>query len=132
MSRGLSWRQRSILESIAGRHGEIVAWKDVDYGPTSAEMRGDYLERRSQWNNEQSVRRALRSLARRGLVETGRYVFLEFADTPHGSLSPRICWTAINPDDHVPGQTRIMTGVRLTSEGEAVAAVPQASLGGRA
>ena len=142
MSKGLSWRQHSMLRSIArrleaerkqhermnaalGKHGRRskdwrarpVAWKAVDYGPTSEE---DFDTPRVQWNVEQATRRALRSLERRGLVELGRYCFRPFVEG--GAFSPQIVWSYVDPDDHVPGDSRVMTGVLLTEAGWAAAA----------
>ena len=77
MSKGISWMQRSILESVAASD-DVVAWRDAPY---RARLEGrdedGYFSRRVVWNHEQSLRRALRSLAKRGLVECGRYVFTE-------------------------------------------------------
>jgi len=123
MSRGLSWRQRSILDGLLKSKKTIVAWKDVNYGPTSAEMDGDYFGARAQWNLEQSVRRALRSLEMRGLVKLDRYCFHEFAEM--GTFGTYTVLEATHPDNHVPGQTRIMTGVTLTEAGREVALNPK-------
>ena len=121
MSRGISWRQRRMLVSILRGSTDarpVVAWRDIDSGP-GYEFDPDFDSRRVQWNIEQATRRALRSLEKRGLVELGRYVFeylppAGFHSTDHG-------WFTIDPDDHVPGQTRIMTGVMLTDAGRAAA-----------
>jgi hypothetical protein len=117
VSRGLSWRQRSILKSL--KANQVTAWKDVDYGPTTAEGRDDFFGAREQWNLEQSIRRALKSLDRRGLVKLGRYVF---EDEPVPGLPGfiRIVRHAVDPERHVPGQTRIMIGATLTEAGEAM------------
>jgi hypothetical protein len=117
MSKGISWRQRTILRKLTPDN--ITAWKDVDYGPTRLEGDADYSTARNQWNLEQSTRRALRSLERRGLVKLDRYVFSEIAE---GGMFPYISRDAIDPDDHVPGQSRIMTGVRLTEAGKKLVA----------
>jgi hypothetical protein len=122
MSKGLSWRQRYMLTDIArnvklageGRRNEPVAWRAIDYGPTSHE---DYDTARVQWNIEQATRRSLRSLERRGLVELGRCCFLPVADMIGRQLSPQIYWSHVHPDDYVPGEMRTMTGVVLTKAG---------------
>ena len=62
---------------------------------------------------EQTARRALRSFERRGLVELGRYVF--FPEPVMGHLSAHIVWRVFDPDSHLPGETRSMTGVRVTA-----------------
>jgi hypothetical protein len=123
MSRGLSWRQRSILEGLLNSKKPIVAWRDVNYGPTTAETRDDFDLSREQWNWEQSVRRALRSLEARGLVKLDRYCFYAFADV--GAFGPYTDLTITHPDNHVPGQTRIMTGVTLTEAGREAALNPK-------
>ena len=114
MTQGISWRQRSMLHSLANNREEIVAWRDIDNGP-GGEDDPDYFSARVSWNREQTMRRALRSLERRGLVELGRYVFAPEPINWTGSTS--IIWTVRHPDDHVPGDTRIMTGVKLTALG---------------
>jgi hypothetical protein len=126
MSKGLSWRQHSILKSIArllerdnkGDRSIPIPWRIVDYGPTNED---DYFSPRVQWNLEQSIRRSLRSLEHRGLVELGRYCFRPFAEMSEGLLGSlhqaEIVWTHIHPDEHVPGEGRIMTGVILTDAG---------------
>jgi hypothetical protein len=105
-----------MLRSLAKNREEIVAWRDIDDGPRDE---SDYLNARAAWNREQTMRRALRSLERRGLVELGRYVF--FPEPVERHLSISIVWTVIDPDDHVPGESRIMTGVRLTALGREAA-----------
>ena len=123
MSRGISWRQRTMLESIAfnstfsrsawGRKPakkpveEPVPWREIDYGPGGE---ANYFTARGAWNREQTVRRALRSLERRGLVTLDRYVFSFHGDD----------WGCLEPDRHIPGDTRIMTGALLTEAGWAV------------
>ena len=118
MSKGLSWRQHYVLASIARRErsekGKPVAWRDIDYGPTSPDS--------DLWNTEQSLRRSLRSMERRGLVELNRYCFWPVADMPVGHMSPNIFWVYQDPDDYVPGEMRMMTGVVLTEAGRAVIA----------
>jgi hypothetical protein len=108
-----------LLQSIArrtGRKQDPVAWRDLNYGPTGSEESVDYHSVRNQWNIEQATRRALRSLERRGLVTLGRYVFAcEPSSGFFGNVS--LIWTYRAPDDHVPGDTRIMTGALLTEAG---------------
>jgi hypothetical protein len=122
MSRGLSWRQHSMLESILRRSGERqepVALRDIDYGPTALEGDPDYSSARNQWNIEQAMRRALRSLERRGLVTLARYVF--FPEPVSGFLgSVNMRWAYTAPDNHVPGDSRIMLGALLTDAGRAL------------
>jgi hypothetical protein len=122
MSKGISWRQRSILKSILRAKDGVIAWKDVDYGPTDSEGEADYQSARVQWNLEQSVRRALRSLERRGLVKLNRYCF---SDDIAGGPFPHITHSAIHPANHVPGETRIWTGVVLTEAGREIAGEPK-------
>jgi hypothetical protein len=129
MSRGLSWRQRSMLKQLLeleqknkGTYdeGRPVAWSALDYGPFH-EGDEDYSSARVQWNLEQAQRRALRSMAERGLVDLATYSFRLDADTVGPFRQPRIIYTAQHPDDHVPGQSRYMTGVLLTDQGRALA-----------
>lgn len=129
MSKGLSWRQRTMLQSIAAHNerwnrgdNRPVAWRNIDYGPSS---RDDVLfsdvpgERaRGEWNEEQGIRRALRSLERRGLVELGRYCF-EPCPEQLSSFSCDIIWCYVHPDLYVPGHMRAMTGAVLTEAGRA-------------
>jgi hypothetical protein len=125
MSKGLSWRQRWMIDSIAreatrwgkNERNKPVAWRAIDYGPTDEEV---YFTARGQWNIEQALRRSLRSLERRGLVELGRYCFRPDADMYRGG-SPEIFWSYVHPDDYVPGEMRTMTGVTLTDAGWALA-----------
>jgi len=81
---------------------------DDDYGNDSASTR------RQDWNNEQSLRRALKSLKHRGLIGVDQYVFMVL---PVGFDIAHIC---VNPKDHFPGETRIMTGAYLTDAGRAI------------
>jgi hypothetical protein len=104
-----------------------VAWRAIDYGPTSSERDPDYSSSaRVQWNIEQATRRALRSLERRGLVELGRYCFTPYAEMGGGGMFPQIFWRYTDPDDYVPGETRTMTGVLLTKAGWALVAEEEA------
>jgi hypothetical protein len=113
MSRGISWRQRALLDHLLRRElkleytGEPVAWRDLDY---DSRDETDYFTPRVQWNIEQATRRALRSLARRGLVELDTYSFAP-------DDQPGIRWWCQDPKDHVPGESRHMTGVLLTEAG---------------
>ena len=131
MSKGLSWRQREMLVSIAeqvnragNNHRRPVAWRAIYYGPHVMERLRDsdrpaHMEwiitqehtARVKWNTEQAKRCSLRSLEKRGLVELGRYSFRPNAN------SSQIFWDYTHPKDHVPGETRIMTGVVLTLAG---------------
>jgi hypothetical protein len=130
VSRGLSWRQRLMLVSIAREaerwsrkdRDKPVAWRAVDYGPTSAEDEPDYsTSARIQWNLEQATRRSLRSLERRGLVKLGRYCFWPHAESG-GMGQASIFWSYVHPEKYVPGEMRIMTGVVLTAGGRDVVA----------
>jgi hypothetical protein len=127
MSRGISWRQRNLLRSLLrlekvrtprGWEPFPVAWCELDYGPTEHMGDNDYFGPRVQWNIEQATRRALRSLEARGLVELGQYSFRPYAG--QSGLSPQIEWHYRDPDEHVPGQSRFMTGVVLTEAGRSV------------
>jgi len=119
MSKGISWRQRSMLESMLrlekvctpswSKEPWPVAWRELDYGPTDETV---FFTPRGQWNIEQATRRALRSLERRGLIKLGRYSFMADADE----------YGANDPDEHTPGRDRWMTGVLLTPEGRKAAA----------
>jgi hypothetical protein len=134
MSRGLSYRQRWLLASIAREatrlskknRNEPVAWRAIDYGPTSTESDDNYDTARVQWNIEQATRRSLRSLKRRGLVELGRCCFSPVADMSRGGEVPQIFWNYVRRRRRVPGETRIMTGVRLTEAGWALVAEEEA------
>jgi hypothetical protein len=140
MGKGISWRQQVMLNSILeqerrfsreGEGPEPIAWRDIDDGPRFDDID---IDARVAWNREQTLRRSLRSLERRGLVALGRYVFFpEPIITAFGNTS--IVWTATYPDNHVPGDTRIMTGARLTDAGRAHArkgAYPKEASGRRA
>ena len=118
MSRGISWQQRNMLRSLAKNKEVVVAWRDVDDYNTPADL-DDYFSARATWNWEQTRRRALRSLEVRGLVELGRYVFSP--EPVMGGISAHIVWTVVDPDHHRPGESRIMTGVRLTVLGREAA-----------
>ena len=131
VGKGLSWRQRHMLGSIAREatrwskdRNEPVAWRAIDYGPTS-EGDDDYETARVRWNIEQATRRSLRSLERRGLVKLGRYGFQPLADIG-GMGVPQILWSCVRLRHRVPGATRIMTGVRLTDAGWALVAEEEA------
>jgi hypothetical protein len=104
-----------------------VSWKDIDYGPTTHERPGDtvFFTARGQWNIEQALRRALRSLEQRGLVTLDRYVFR--AEPVQGLLSPQIKWFCVDSDHHVPGDSRYMTGVLLTEAGRHIATLDEAA-----
>jgi hypothetical protein len=79
---------------------------------------------------EQTLRRALRSLERRGLVTLGRYVFRPSADSRDWT-GPSIVWRYRDPDDHVPGDSRMMTGALLTEAGWAVVRQEEARIAAR-
>jgi hypothetical protein len=96
-----------------------VAWRDLDYGPTSSEEDDDYYDPRCQWNIEQVTRRALRSLERRGLVDLGQY---SFPPKQVGGIRRG----ANGPANHLPGQDRFMTGVLLTGTGRRAAELAEA------
>jgi hypothetical protein len=138
MSKGISWRQRLMLHKLLNLETrfapksdpkpEPVAWRDIDYGPTSAESEGDFFSARNQWNIEQVQRRALRSLERRGLVVLGRYVF-QPEPVIGGFGWANIAWTYVRcQEHHVPGQSRFMTGVLLTEAGRQIALAEEAKL----
>jgi hypothetical protein len=121
MGRGLSGKQYEILWQIAKSEGrtyrQICAWRDI--GVSYGDIDDDYFDdpataRRQDWNSEQSLRRALKSLQRRGLIGIARYVFMVM---PDGYDLVHVC---TNPENHVPGQTRIMTGAYLTDAGRAM------------
>jgi hypothetical protein len=118
MSKGLSRQQCQILWHIA-RHeehrGKVRAWRDIHvYYGNRADDDDPAIIRRQGWNNEQSLRRALKSLKRRGLIGVDQYVFMVL---PVGFDIAHIC---VNPKDHFPGETRIMTGAYLTDAGRAI------------
>jgi hypothetical protein len=93
------------------------AWRDIDVAY------GDYdaSDPRALWNHEQATRRALRSLAKRGLVQLGRYHFRLEADRYVGDVYFPGNWEVIEPARYIPGKDRIMTGVRLTDAGWEIA-----------
>jgi hypothetical protein len=119
MSRGISWRQRSLLHSAwrkeqkrsKYRKDDPIAWRELDYGPTSGKH--DYFSPQGQWNIEQATRRALRNLEQRGFVELATYSF--FGDGHEGWY----CHYDLN--DHIRGRDRYMTGVSLTDKGREIA-----------
>lgn len=118
MSKGLSWRQRGMLESLAKQtnreQDHPVAWRRIDYGPTDHDLDPDFDSSvRLRWNIEQATRRALRSLERRGLVELVRYCF-ELCPEDAGVFGTSYVWSYVHPDCHIPGEGRIMTGATLT------------------
>jgi hypothetical protein len=136
MSKGLSWRQRHMLISIADRASKDreqykrsrvrpVAWRAIDYGPTSSEDDDFPSSARIHWNIEQATRRSLRSLERRGLVELGRCCFQPYAEIG-GMGYPQIVWSYVRRRHRVPGETRTMTGVLLTNAGWALVAEEEA------
>ena len=76
---------------------------------------------RVQWNREQALRRSLRNLEMRGLVELGPFVFYPWAERRE-IIRRYIEWWYRDPDNHTPGQLRMMTGALLTDAGRRVAA----------
>ena len=126
MSKGISWHQLSMLKQLLQFEkddgGQLpVAWRALDYGPPQS----DHTAPKGRWNIEQATRRALRNLEKRGLVDLGRYVFFPEAE-PRRSDKDRtidaiIQWVPVQPNRHVPGQSRKMTGVLLTDEGRRLA-----------
>jgi hypothetical protein len=126
MSRGISLRQRIMLRQLLQREEadkvvEPVAWLELDYG--SSKRLTDWQNKRQVWNIEQAARRSLRNLEQRGLVKLRRCVFMPYADVKRGfaGLQPYLIWAYTHPNQHIPGQTRIMTGVLLTDRGRRVA-----------
>jgi hypothetical protein len=95
-----------------------VAWRNLDYGPVLA-LEQDPGNPAAEWNVEQAQRRSLRNLEQRGLVRLGQYSFAP--EVVAETLSPHLEWTYHDPDRHVPGESRYMTGVELTDEGRRVA-----------
>ena len=121
MSKGISQRQRVILRSLLHRRtlvpNGIVAWKDIDDYPTEAEIEAEAnTDRVDHPTHEQSLRRALRSLQRRGLVTLARYSFEEEPRSGAFGLA-YIYRIAHDPMWHVTGKMRLMTGVTLTEAG---------------
>jgi hypothetical protein len=134
MSKGLSWRQRLMLASIAKQtmreEGPVklvdgrfvrqsfprpVAWRSIDYGAPGKNTDADWhasFTARGAWNREQAMRRALRSLERRGLVKLGSYAF-----RPEAADNVEIEFVYCHPDRYIPGETRWMTGATLTEAG---------------
>jgi hypothetical protein len=119
-----------------------VAWCELDYGPTSHEIEDSSWSRQTsnkpnpkvtnEWNIEQAMRRALRNLEQRGLVELGRYAFMPYAEIqrhvtsngePRPFASPTTIWVYQHPDEHIPGRSRYMTGVLLTEKGRQIASI---------
>jgi hypothetical protein len=118
-----------------------VAWKELDYRPSKSELPEVVDRQKGQWNIEQATRRALRNLEKRGLVELGPYAFMQEADIKIVNISPELLespelreilvapqmqtavleWYCIDIDNHIPGQSRIMTGVLLTDKGRRLA-----------
>jgi hypothetical protein len=116
-----------MLQSIAfnatlwGEHDrdKPVAWRAVSYEAAAAFKLEDFVTPPAQreWNIEQSQRRALKSLERRGLITLGSYYFSPYAEETGFMHQARIYWSYTRPKDHVPGQSRIMTGIILTEAG---------------
>ena len=132
MSKGLSWQQRDLLRTLIQREneqsadqhnvGDPIAWRELDYEAAGHHHEDSFYNPSVKWNIEQSTRRALRSLEKRGLVELGRWVF-ELYPEPHDPLwGTRYFWNYVDSDDHVPGESRIMTGVKSTALGREFAA----------
>jgi hypothetical protein len=136
MSRGLSAHQTSMLrqlERLERRHAKIkdedqltFPWSALDYGEIAHRKSGPVVDysrfwesfddlRRRNWNREQTVRRALRSLERRGLVHLGRHAFSIVR------VGNSFYWGSNVPEAHVPGESHIMTGVELTDTGRKLA-----------
>jgi hypothetical protein len=126
MLRSIAHRAERAAKETPSVKGDVpVAWREVNYGPTKSEQDEDYSSARAQWNVEQSIRRALRSLERRGLVELDRYCF---RPEPRRDV---ILWNYIHPKKYVAGEGRMMTGVVLTAAGKAMA-VEEAEIYSRA
>jgi hypothetical protein len=136
MSRGLSAQQASMLrqlERLERRHAKVededqrtFPWSALDYGEIAHRKFCpvfDYSRPldalvnlgRLNWNREQTVRRALRSLERRGLVHLERHAF-SLILVGHG-----VYWSSNVPEAHVPGESQLMTGVELTDAGRKLA-----------
>jgi hypothetical protein len=122
------WRAKHWKQPNLPWIARPVAWRELDFGP----MKNDEVLNTSkgQWNIEQSTRRALRNLEQRGLIELGQYSFMPDASEPERREIPalrkyfyisHIEWSYRHPDEHVPGQSRWMTGVLLTDEGRRLA-----------
>jgi hypothetical protein len=118
MSRGISERQRLILQQLLqlekkGR--KVIAWRQLrDHEKTD-------------WNTEQSLRRALRSLEKRGLVELGTYSFMPRQERQRlrgrhyrPALDAVGEWIAQDAWHHT-SRSHYMTGVSLTDKGRQVA-----------
>jgi hypothetical protein len=136
MSKGISWRQIYMLEQLLALeqneedyNGEPIAWRMLKYGWTNSDYRNYVREDQAKiaWNVEQAQRRSLRNLEQRGLVTTGHYVFMPYAESyiihaPDGHMAEaEIRWYYVHPRDHLPGESRRMTGVQLTDAGRQVA-----------
>lgn len=126
MSRGLSRSQIWMLGSIAYQedwrrgHGlnPAVPWFEIDRGPDAKRESVGYVETPDdRWSYEITVRRALTSLEKRGLVTTARYSFQP--DTYRSSRrSSGMEWVVAR--DHFPGECRLATGAVLTGAGRRV------------
>jgi hypothetical protein len=135
MSKGLSWRQKWMLRSILHATRALpedlrwqpIAWKAIDYGPSKRKRAFNVGGER---NLARAKRRALTSLERRGLVELGNYVFLPLADSV-GFLGPKTEWCYCDPKHHIPGKSRIVTGVNLTTDGMKIAEAEEAAVADR-
>jgi DNA-binding MarR family transcriptional regulator len=136
MSRGLSAHQADMLrqlERLERRHAKVkdedqfaFPWSALNYGEIAHRKSGpvfDYSQpqeffadlRRHNWNREQTIRRALRSLERRGLVYLKRHAFSLIR------VGNSIYWSSNIPEAHIRGESHIMIGVELTDTGRKLA-----------
>jgi hypothetical protein len=135
MSRGISLGQRLILRQLLQKEEESpdpVPLLELEYG--SSKRLTDWQNPRQVWNLEQAMRRALRNLEQRGLVKLGRYVFMPYPEIRRHPLLgrvPYLLWACQEPEQHIPGQSRILTGVLLTDIGRRVARDEQSITGAK-
>jgi hypothetical protein len=117
--------QLLALEQKEDNKDMPIAWRMLKYGWTNSDYR-DYVREdqpKIAWNVEQAQRSSLRNLEQRGLVTLGHYVFMPYAEAytihnPDGHMvDAEIIWYYVHPRDHLPGESRRMTGVQLTKSG---------------
>lgn len=113
MSRGLSNQQNEILSNMwmgmleAGLQPIVSLAYFLPDDPDADE--------RKRWNVEQSIRRSLRLLEQRGLIDTGSYWFHQQRHEDGRPIAG--AYYPVDQSEYVRGKGRIMIGVTLTLEG---------------